>query len=213
MTLLDTKKRRSKSGNIVVTKVYKGRGTPKTQHHHHYSKDCFPAGTRILTPSGPKAIEVLKLGDLIVSYEDGSISAQPVLKLQKFPSRSVVEIYLLGREAPIRTTRSHSFSTLRGWITAKDLGTSDYVHVIEHNIVQTAQVTSVESTLESCDVYSLMTAFSHTYIAEGVIAHNFTYFRALRTFVYRHLMDAGLVRDIARANRSQISNHLVLPTM
>ena len=203
MTLMDTKKRRSKNGNIVVTKVYEGR-TPKTQHHHHHhDKGCFPAGTRILTPSGQKPIEELKPGDLVVSYEGSTRSIQPVLKLKRLPLRSIVQIHLNGRSEPIRTTCSHSFSTVRGWITAADLAAGDCVHVIKGDTVNIADIASVAATSESCDVYSLLTASAHTFIAEGVIAHNFTYFRELRTFLHRHLIDAALVRKIARAKGSQ----------
>lgn len=204
MTLLDTKKRRSKNGNIVVTKVYKGRPRPpKTHHHHHHSKDCFPAATRILTPSGQKAIEELRPGDLVVSYKDGAMSTQPVLRLRLVPLRSIVKIHLRGRFAPIRTTRSHSFSTVRGWVTAKDLEAGDCVHVFERDTLHTAKVTSIESTPEYCDVYSLITASTHTFIADGAVVHNFTYFRALRTFLHRHLIDVALMRNIARAKGSQ----------
>ena len=206
MTLLDIKKRRSKKGNTVVTKVYKGRQRPpKTQHHHHHhqTRGCFPAGTLILTPLGQTAIEDLRLGDSVVSYKDGTKSIQPVLRIKRLPLRTIVLIHIRGRAKPIRTTRSHSFSTERGWITAIALQAGDQVHVVDTDNIRCAEINFVESTLESCDVYSLTTASTHTFVAEGMVAHNFTYLRTLRTFLYRHLLDAALIRNIARLEASR----------
>ncbi|MEX1234827.1 MAG: Hint domain-containing protein [Roseovarius sp.] len=54
---------------------------------------CFTRGTMILTPDGPRAIEALKVGDLVFTRDHG---AQPVLLISR-------ESYTArGRNAPVR---------------------------------------------------------------------------------------------------------------
>lgn len=57
---------------------------------------CFAAGTMIATPDGPRAVESLRPGDLVLTLDDG---AQPVLLVsrQSFVAK--------GRNAPVRICR------------------------------------------------------------------------------------------------------------
>ena len=203
MKLLDKQKRRSNKGNLVVTKVY-GEPKPRRSRHRPNRGGCFPAGTRVLTPFGQRAIEELVLGDLVVSYGDGRFSIQPILQIVRLSSRSIVEIFLSARERPIRTTRSHSFSGTKGWVTAAALRVGDNVHTVELGSVSTSEVIAIRPVAECSDVYRLVTASAHTFIAEGVVAHNFTHLRALRSFLYRYFFDSVLNANNALINSARI---------
>lgn len=188
MTLLDEKRRRSKSGNVVVTRVY-GKKPRPIHHHHHHRSGCFPAGTRIQTPSGFRVIENLEPGDSVLSFEGSIKSVQPVLQCQKFLRHRIFEIFLSNRLEPVRTTSSHTFSTTRGWIRTTELSSGDLVHFVESGVAGTVAVQQVSPTNQHADVYNLITASAHTFVADGLIAHNFTKFRVARTLLHKYVLD------------------------
>jgi hypothetical protein len=77
--------------------------------------ECFPAGTKILTPNGEKNIEQLKIGDEV-------INAVGVGKIKCIRKREaeIITLYLSNGKQ-IKTTANHPFFTEQGWVAAKDL--------------------------------------------------------------------------------------------
>lgn len=83
---------------------------------------CFPAGTMVDTRTGPKPIELIRVGDLVRNAVgwgkvDGTFCRR---------TRSLVTIHLRdGRK--ITCTPEHRFLTSVGWMKAVDLGQSSYM--------------------------------------------------------------------------------------
>ena len=201
--LISTKKRKSNKGNTVVENVYGPNPKRGSSPRRRRPKGCLAAGTKVWTPSGYAAIETFKPGDMVMSFANGLTSIQPVLKVHRYLQREVFEIELGDNGAVIRATGSHSFSTDRGWLTVDNLRPGDLVHVLGHGSIQPKVVTRVVQTSESVDVFNLLTAGSHTYVAEGVVTHNFSYLRTIRTFLHNYLFDPIRSRVIAAGQSSR----------
>lgn len=78
--------------------------------------ECFVAGTPVHTPTGTRAIETLKAGDMVLT----SNGEQPIKRLVRNTSKSLVRVKLSnGRH--IDTTEEHPFYTDFGWVIAKNL--------------------------------------------------------------------------------------------
>lgn len=91
--------------------------------------ECFPANTKILTPTGQKELSSLRIGDIIVSYNvnTGEFENKPVIDTFKLYPHDIVKVRLSnGKE--IACTANHPFYTLNGeWKKARELNESDYV--------------------------------------------------------------------------------------
>jgi hypothetical protein len=77
--------------------------------------ECFPAGTMITTPFGPKAIEKLNVGDFVT----GALTNQKISTIMK--NKLIVLKIRLSNGTEITTTDSHPFFTDLGWMRAKDI--------------------------------------------------------------------------------------------
>lgn len=138
---------------------------------------CFAAGTPLITPDGEKAIEELRVGDLVLSAPEENLEAEPSFKrVEELLSNSkpVMEIHLHGQT--IRTTAEHPFWVRgRGWVKAENLAVGDLFrsHDDRWNAVQ-----SLTGSVEFVPVYNVRVADYHTYFVGrrswgfSVWAHN-----------------------------------------
>lgn len=96
--------------------------------------ECFVAGTKVLTASGYKNIEDIKLGDYVVN-------ALGVSKVDECGSRNVDEIIIikLSNGISLKVSKNHPFLTRHGWVLAKELHESDeLMHYLRvHDIINT----------------------------------------------------------------------------
>ena len=79
--------------------------------------ECFPAGTQVDTPTGPRPIEVLKTGDVVYT----SSGAAPVSRIFAKLSDDLVQMEL-DDGTKITCTGNHPFATPEGWVEARALG-------------------------------------------------------------------------------------------
>ena len=92
---------------------------------------CFAAGTAVQTPSGPRAIESLEVGDLVLSKDEasGEVAPRRVLNRYVTPDTEVMQVELrAGKDEPerITVTPAHPFwVTDKGWVAASALETGD----------------------------------------------------------------------------------------
>ena len=137
---------------------------------------CFVAGTKVLTESGHKNIEDIKLNDLVYSkdVETGEQNWKPVTQLfQKY--RLIYELTVAtegGHEELIKTTDDHPFYIpSKGWVTTIDLLPGD---AIEAAGLGSVSVKSVISHGEYDTTYNIEVADYHTYYATGLdlLVHN-----------------------------------------
>jgi hypothetical protein len=138
------------------------------------------AGTPLLTPSGSKLIEEFRVGDLVLSRDqggpDGAAEAKAVEELFVRTGR-VLHLHVGGRV--VRTTPEHPFWVKgEGWLAAGLLEVGDLL--CSHD----GRWLPVEDLLDTGDhatVYNLRVADHHTYFVGGwdwgfsLWAHNAEY--------------------------------------
>lgn len=139
---------------------------------------CFAAGTLVLTPDGPKAIETLRVGDLVLSRSedsaDGEVEPKRVEETRHGVS-SLVELTVNGRV--IRATDLHPFYLEgRGWTPAGKLRVGDRL-VTDQD--EAALIEKVSQSPSEESVYNLRVKDHHTYFVGdeewgfAVWTHNF----------------------------------------
>lgn len=134
--------------------------------------ECFPAGTLIDTPDGPKRIERIEVGDTVTAFNEatGGFEPRQVTRLFKNPMpREMVEVGT--RKGTVRCTCNHPFWTKRGWVEARELTGYDYVHY-DGGFRQVEFKWGYDSTDETGSVYNFEVEGLHTYIANGFVVHN-----------------------------------------
>jgi hypothetical protein len=142
---------------------------------------CFPSATRVLTPRGWRAIASLSEGEQVLSVNrNGTLVACAILKRQDHPPASIVTVHMKGGES-LRATDSHSMKTQRGWVRICNLKIGDALWRVDPDgRVKHERVERVEAEGVSEPVFNLVVASAYTFIAEGCIAHSFSYFRGIR---------------------------------
>lgn len=150
---------------------------------------CFAAKTRVLTASGWSGIATLKRGDRVMSLErsTGNLVSCQVLKLVRYNATQLWDVRLASGEL-LTTTRNHSFLTRRGWTTTKNLQVGEELFFVNRAGRTTFNsIADVKRTERIEPVFNLRTGGKFNFIAEGLVAHNFTHMRSLRMAGWRFL--------------------------
>tara|TARA_B100002003_G_scaffold78288_1_gene73241 strand:- start:392 stop:1141 length:750 start_codon:yes stop_codon:yes gene_type:complete len=170
----------SETGGVAVSKV-EGVNHLATRQ----MKKCFPATARVLTPTGTSRIADIKRGDMVVSYRpDGTSTIRPVTRKLKHGNSSIFRV-ALDDGTNLRVTSNHTVLTSRGWLRINKLIKGDH-------LVQTDGIVSVVGVLLEQipePVYNIYTAGEHTFVVDGVVVHNFTILRMLRTWIHQWFID------------------------
>ena len=127
---------------------------------------CFIAGTLIQLPSSTIAIEYIKVGDVVKSFDVGTSSVVNSKVTETFVHSDRYYMILNGT---IKTTSVHPFYSDGKWIEAGDLSIGDKIlHVdgLEHTIE------TIELSDEPVTVYNFEVDGTHNYFAEGYLVHN-----------------------------------------
>jgi hypothetical protein len=141
------------------------------------TKNCFGAGTPLLTPSGSRKIEEFRRGDLVLSRDEWDPSGVAVAKAVEevyTGNARVVDLEVGGKV--IRTTAEHLFWVRgRGW-TEVSIFEPGY-ELIGHD-GQRSRVEGISEVDEVVAVYNIRVADHHTYFVGtqewgwSVWAHN-----------------------------------------
>lgn len=173
---------------IVDGSTAGGAAVNKVQNINHLAtcqQKCFPATARVLTATGPRPIADVEPGDLVISYRpDGTTCVRPVTRKLAHGECTIHRV-VLDRGVALRATANHRVLTTRGWLKVRDLHPGDEVVRPEDRSV----VVEVQAEPKPEPVYNLYTAGEHTFVVEGVVVHNFTHLRVLRTWMHRLLVD------------------------
>jgi hypothetical protein len=123
---------------------------------------CFAAGTPVMTPQGPKPIEELQQGDLVLARDENNVEGELQPKrVEKVFRREGETLELRIRGQVIRTTDTHPFFVRgKGWTPAGELRPRDLLSTDKGDWVE---VDAVRPTGESEPVYNLRVADFHTY--------------------------------------------------
>ncbi len=149
-------------------------------------KLCFVAGTPIVTEAGTKAIEAIRKGDSVLSYNEqtGKTEYKTVVRTFVNHAEELVAVTIAGEAKPIEATPSHPFfvKQARGetssgddepatWVSAGQLRPGDLARTATG---EWKPVVSVERRAESATVYNFEVEGNHTYFVgeAGILAHN-----------------------------------------
>ncbi len=135
---------------------------------------CFVAGTLVRTPSGPRPIETIMIGELVIG-RDGVESV--VARTMKHAVKKT-RLVILERET-ITTTDEHPFFVDE----RKDFARADSLNTFDHLLAFDGSTPTVHASVsvpvahtDTVDVYNLEVAGAHTYyVGEtggGVLVHN-----------------------------------------
>jgi hypothetical protein len=93
---------------------------------------CFAAGTAVATLTGPRPIESLQVGDLVLSQDTatGALSFEPIVDIHHNPPDRTLQIRL--KEETIVSTTYHRFwRPGLGWAMARELKAGDVIRTLE----------------------------------------------------------------------------------
>ena len=153
---------------------------------------CFPSSVHVLTPSGWQSLAAIREGDAIRSVCPGTgiLMDCHVLRKLQFPPSSTLDVFGEGESLLFRATKSHSVLTGRGWRTVAQLVPGDVLACAVHGTIEHVKITGIRAADNLESVVNLHTSNLHNFVVEGgVIAHNFTFLRALRTVMHRLFFD------------------------
>jgi len=130
---------------------------------------CFLGHTLVRTADGPRAIETLKPGDLVVSFDDaGTLHHAPVLKVHEHENERVVRYRLWGGTVLDATPNHWVLNQFNAFVEIDTLGPDDCL-VDEHGHLRPIVERSEHG---RGTVYNLTVEGHHTFIAGGVRVHN-----------------------------------------
>lgn len=92
---------------------------------------CFAAGTPVATLTGPRPIEELKLGDVVLSQDTatGVLSYQPIVGIHHNPPAQTVRLRF--QDGEVVSTPVHRFwRPGRGWAMARDLKPGEFIRTV-----------------------------------------------------------------------------------
>jgi len=91
-----------------------------------FGDECFVRGSKVLTPNGYVNIEDIKIGDLVINYDEKrkifkeDIVVDTYVNLKKSNNMNVLKLFF-DNGSEISVTENHKFMTNLGWVQAKDL--------------------------------------------------------------------------------------------
>lgn len=134
---------------------------------------CFAAGTPVLTTTGPRPIETLRVGDQVLSQDvtTGGLSYEPILAVHHNPPDATLRVALANGDEVI-ASRFHRFWVAgRGWSMARDLSTGDLLR----SLSGPERITAID-TAPVQPVYNLDVAHSRTYFVgrSSMLVHDNT---------------------------------------
>jgi len=183
--------------------------------------NCFVAGTLVLTATGQRPIEDIRVGDWVASRREGSdeVELQPVTDTYVREADALVEVRMTratGESDAIRSTLEHPFwLQSRGWVQAADLAPGDILDDAwgGHELVE-----SVSRLPQISAVYNFEVANNHTYFVgrSAVWVHNICTLREAREWEderrrwsrQQRLSQGGLIKRGAQQRDAVYAQHL-----
>ncbi len=139
---------------------------------------CFVLGTSIATPTGDQAIESLRAGDLVWSWDvDAQRRVPGVIERTKRRTAARLITFTLPDGGSVTTTPNHPFfaAGARTWVEAGRLAAGDG---LLRRDGETTVPTSITTVTEREDtggetVIDLTVSPHHNYFAAGLLVHNY----------------------------------------
>ena len=132
---------------------------------------CLAEGTPVLTPIGPVAIERLRVGDRVWSFQEGRLRESQVLVQTEVVAQEILEISAGGGN--LRLTPEHPVMTGPGeYRMANRLRTGDNVFLVRDSLLKSTPIQSLCSITAARHAYNLLVHPGGTFLAGGLIVHN-----------------------------------------
>ena len=133
---------------------------------------CFVKGTPVWTKTGPRPIESLELGDLVLAQDvsTGELKYSPIIGRTIRPPSPIVKLSIDTEQ--VRTTRGHLFWVAgTGWRMAKELEKGAKLHGLKGSL----EIASADSDGEAA-AYNLVVADLDTYFVgdHALLVHDNT---------------------------------------
>lgn len=135
------------------------------------SMSCFGTGTPVWTRAGPRPIEELAIGDLVLAQdpETGALGYRAVLMTHHNPPSETLTVRFDDGEAVIASLIHRFWRAGHGWAQARDLKPGDRIRTVG----SVATIASIEPGA-TMPVYNLDVADDHTFFvgADGCLVHD-----------------------------------------
>ena len=146
------------------------------------SPGCLPESTSVMTPYGLKRVGDIDVGDAVLAYDAkrGNTRAQRVLAKHCFKKRKLVE-FTTGGGVTVRSSQDHAFWVDGRWIRAVSVPVGgELIRSTAGGNMMRDMVRVVSLVTEPEDVFKLVVNRDFTMLAESVVSHSFTRWRALQ---------------------------------
>lgn len=140
-----------------------------------HGSPCFTADTLVLTDSGYKPIIEIEVGDMVLDHKLG------YSMVTNFFEQGEKEIWEIGSDfikQTIRTTSNHRFyaktseNTNPEWIECDKLKLTHKLALVDNREIKWISINSITNTHKYEEVYDIEVENTHSFTANGVIAHN-----------------------------------------
>lgn len=140
---------------------------------------CFPAGTKVKTINGDVDIENIKVGDMVLAFNDIKMSFKPVTETFKHAYNEIVDrLKIVNYKGGVLTATGNHYiatpskqndETDKGFARVDQLEFGDIIYLSDGIEVE---VLSLDEGQEFDFVYNFEVDDYHTYIADGIRVHN-----------------------------------------
>jgi|GEM_PF-644345 len=143
--------------------------------------DCLAAGTCIWTIHGPKEIQTMQIGDLVMArnQDTGELAYKPVIRTSVRPLSTLFKIRIEGET--IETSGGHLFWVSgEGWVRSRELRDG----MMLHGAAGPSRILSIEQG-QTAETYNVVVADFNTYFVGDakVFSHDNTVRKATRAIV------------------------------
>ena len=126
---------------------------------------CFLAGTMISTLSGPKAVELVGVGDQVLSYDEEGNHQWALVE----GSIKVLKTEFFSINGKLSVTADHPFFVDGNWVNAEDLRIGD--RLVGQDSAE-IEIASIEQVNKGVRVYNIDVIAPDTFFANGILVHN-----------------------------------------
>ncbi len=170
---------------------------------------CFTSGTKVLTKKGLVSIDSLKIGDVVISFNDSlkTYNKKKILSTLNYVRDSIYTFYLSNEI--IKTTPDHPFYINQKWILARNIKQGDKLSTYNKS---TINVDSIKLDILNTNVYNFIVEDDHTYFVStnNILVHNGGPCDYLAKTLAAFTKSGNL---IPKALREHISNSISDPTL
>lgn len=130
--------------------------------------NCFASGAMVDIPSGKKAIEELRIGDVVYAYDEAAqaVTERPVVALIRSTRSDLVRV--TTSRGQYVCSPNHPWLTREGWTHAGQLRAGDALVTMSGE----SAVIAVEPAAGTIRIYNITVDVDHTYFVDGQATHN-----------------------------------------